>query len=84
MFRLLGRKPQKALQLGRWKTDKSTTVSMRLADLANYDSCGTCGLPDYSEKVEESEEYIAVADDVIYIAYTPYSFDLLGPKKIIH
>ena len=83
MFRLLGRKPQKALQLGRWKTDKTTTASMRLADLANYDSCGTCGLPDYAEKVEESEKYVAVADDVVYVSYMPYSFDLTC-KKIIH
>lgn len=83
MFRLLGKKSQKALPLGRWKTDKTIKTSMRLADLANYDSCGTCGLPDYPEKVDNSGKYVAVADDVVYVGYTPYSFDLTF-NKIIH
>lgn len=65
MFRILSKAKQ--TPLGRWKTDKPITVSMRLADLANYDSCGTCGIPNYNSP---PEKYISVADDVIDIGYT--------------
>ena len=40
---------------------------MRLADLANYDSCGTCGIPNYNSP---PEKYVSVADDVIDIGFT--------------
>ena len=78
MLRLLGRKPQKALPLGRWQTDKAIADSMRLADLANYDSCGTCGLPQYKKP---ENEYLSIGDDVIDIGIIPYSFHLYGSQK---
>ena len=77
MFRLLGRKPQKMLPLGRWQTDKAITDSMRLADLANYDSCGTCGIPDYENP---KGKFLTVDDDVIDAGIAPYSFDLYIKK----
>tara|TARA_Y100000817_G_scaffold312948_1_gene307916 strand:- start:983 stop:1225 length:243 start_codon:yes stop_codon:yes gene_type:complete len=78
MFRLL--KSTKQLPLGRWKTDKSITVKMRLADLANYDSCGTCGIPNYDAP---PEKYLSVGDDVVDLGYNPLpgSFDLYKQKK---
>ena len=64
MFRLLSRKTQKMLPLGRWRTDKAVADTLRLVDLANYDSCGTCGLP---QPDVPKEKYIIVEDNVIYI-----------------
>ena len=75
MFRLFVRKSQKALPLGRWQTDKALTDSMRLAALANYDSCGTCGIPEY-----ETPKYLSVDDDVIDVGFVPYTFDLYNKK----
>ena len=31
--------------LGRWSVDTSVDITNRKIDLANYDSCGTCGIP---------------------------------------
>ncbi len=72
----------KKVPLGRWNTDKPITVSMRLADLANYDSCGTCGIPRKKKSVPET--FVAVADDVIDIGYNPLpgSFDIYKQKKL--
>ena len=39
-------KSLKPVQLGRWKTDKSVDATLRLIDLANCDSCGTCTIPE--------------------------------------
>lgn len=80
MLRFLGRKTQKALPLGRWNTDKAITVQMRLADLANYDSCGTCGIP---ESKPLADKYIGIEDDVINIGYmvAPGSFHV-NPVKL--
>jgi hypothetical protein len=77
MIRLFGRKPQKMLPLGRWQTDKAITDSMRLADLANHDSCGTCGIPEYNPP---KDKYLTVGDDVIDIGIVPYSFHLYIKK----
>ena len=65
MFRFFVKK-QKSLPLGRWNTDKAITVKMRLADLANYDSCGTCGIPD---STTPNDKYIFIEDDVIDVGY---------------
>ena len=80
MLRFLGRKTQKSLPLGRWNTDKAITVKMRLADLANYDSCGTCGIPESKPPVDK---YIGIEDDVIDIGYmaAPGSFHVNTNKQ---
>lgn len=44
MYRFL---PVKKIKLGRWDTEKGTREIMRVLDLANYDSCGTCSIPEY-------------------------------------
>lgn len=69
------RRAMKQLPLGRWQTDKTMRESMRLADLANYDSCGTCGMP-------EKDTWIALEDDVIDVGYMPIpgSFDVYKKK----
>ena len=53
--------------------------SMRMADLANYDSCGTCGMP-------EKDTWIALEDDVIDVGYMPVpgSFDVYKKKTRPH
>ena len=49
MFRNILRK-SKNIKLGRWNTNKENDTINRQIDLANCDSCGTCGLTDYSKK----------------------------------
>ena len=73
MFRLL--KVIKPVALGRWKTDKPLDATLRLIDLANCDSCGTCTIP---EQTPEEPTYLLVEDSVVNNSYIPLpgSFDL--------
>ena len=45
MFRNIFRK-SKNIKLGRWNTNKKSDTINRQIDLANCDSCGTCGIND--------------------------------------
>ena len=47
MFRNILSK-SKHIKLGRWNTHKKNDAIIRQIDLANCDSCGTCGIQDYS------------------------------------
>ena len=73
MFRLL--KQCKPVPLGRWNTNKPSQATLRLIDLANCDSCGSCAVP---EKKAEKAQYLHVEGDVIEIGYMPLlgSFEL--------
>ena len=72
--RLLSMKTQKALPLGRWQTGVTINEIDRKADLANCDSCGTCGVPEHKTKTST----FMVGDDVIDVGdlITIGSFDL--------
>jgi len=73
MFRIF--KSLKPVPLGRWNTDKPIDATLRLIDLANCDSCGTCTVPEKRPKIER---YLFVEGDVIDIGYMPLpgSFEL--------
>ena len=60
MLRFLKRRAAN-IKLGRWDTNKTSVAEMRLADLANCDSCGTCGLSNCNK------HYLHIGDDVIVI-----------------
>ena len=66
----------KPLPLGRWRTDKPIDATMRMIDLANCDSCGTCNVP--KEKDTLTSEYIFVEGDEVDLGYMPLpgSFEL--------
>lgn len=49
MFRNILSK-NKRIKLGRWNTHKKNEDIINQIDLANCDSCGTCGIHDYSNK----------------------------------
>ena len=51
MFRIF--KSLKPVPLGRWNTDKPIDATLRLIDLANCDSCGTCTVPEKRPKIEK-------------------------------
>lgn len=69
MFRIF--KSLKPVPLGRWNTDKPIDATLRLIDLANCDSCGTCAVPEKKPKmkVHIEERYLFVEGDVIDIGY---------------
>ncbi len=59
MFRFL--KSFKPVVLGRWSTNKPTSAMLRSIDLANCDSCGTCGVPEKLViKIKEKYLFIEV------------------------
>ena len=66
MFRIF--KSLKPVPLGRWNTDKTIDATLRLIDLANCDSCGTCGITEPKE-IHIQERYLFVEGDVIDIGY---------------
>ena len=78
-------KKQKPLPLGRWAFN-SMTETQRKIDLANCDSCGTCGLENYKKntiKVPEkklfdkkNEKYLLCEDDIVDLGIYPGSFTL--------
>ena len=78
MFRIF--KSLKPVPLGRWKTDKSIDATLRLIDLANCDSCGTCTVPVKrpTMKVDIKEKFLSIEGDVIDIGCMPVpgSFEL--------
>lgn len=47
MFRKILRRSSTNIKLGRWDTNKRNETINRQIDLANCDSCGTCGINDY-------------------------------------
>lgn len=57
-------KQWKPVPLGRWNTNKPSQATLRLIDLANCDSCGTCPLP---EKKPNVDRYLHVEGDVVDI-----------------
>lgn len=88
MLRFLRKTSNKKIPLGRWSTDKGPKEMMRIADLANYDSCGTCGLPDIQPDIavevsKVQEKYVSLEDDLIYMEdylYAPGSFHIYKIK----
>jgi len=80
-------KKQKPTPLGRWALN-SVRETQRKIDLANCDSCGTCGLENYKKqtiKVSENklfgknktnDKYLLCADDIIDLGIYPGSFTL--------
>ena len=73
MFRYLKR--VNPIRLGRWNTEKTVEETLRLIDLANCDSCGTCTVPKQETTLER---FVHVEGDVIDIGYMPLpgSFEL--------
>jgi len=69
MFRLF--KSFKPVPLGRWSTDKPIDITLRIIDLANCDSCGTCGVPveKATMKINVEEKYLFIEGDVINIGH---------------
>ena len=53
MFRIF--KSLKPVPLGRWNTDKPVDATLRLIDLANCDSCGTCTVPEKKPTVVQKK-----------------------------
>lgn len=84
MFRIF--KSLKPVPLGRWNTDKPIDATLRLIDLANCDSCGTCTVPEKKPKmkVHIEERYLFVEGDVIDIGYMPLpgSFELYKKSEL--
>tara|TARA_B110000008_G_scaffold278706_1_gene323296 strand:+ start:3628 stop:3897 length:270 start_codon:yes stop_codon:yes gene_type:complete len=80
-------KKQKPVPLGRWALN-SLNETQRKIDLANCDSCGSCGLKQYKKKttikVSEtklfenkiSDKYLLCEDDIIDFGIYPCSFTL--------
>ena len=81
-------KKQKPLPLGRWAFN-SLNETQRKIDLANCDSCGTCGLEHYEKKTiikvpeskllkkkETSDKFLLCEDDIIDFGIYPGSFTL--------
>lgn len=72
MFRYILKK-NKPIRLGRWNTDKQTEATLRLIDLANCDSCGTCTVPKQKNK---PKRYLYLDGDIVDVSNMPGSFDL--------
>ena len=81
-------KKQKPIPLGRWAFN-SLNETQRKIDLANCDSCGTCGLEDYKKKTiikvpeskllkkeETNDKFLMWEDDIIDLGIYPGSFTL--------
>lgn len=61
MFRLFKNRTAN-IKLGRWDTNKASVIEMRLADLANCDSCGICAS---TNNIHDS--YLSIDDDIIFM-----------------
>lgn len=80
-------KKQKPTQLGRWAFN-SITETQRKIDLANCDSCGTCGQKEYTKntvikvpekklfKNKNTDKFLLCGDDIIDFGIYPGSFTL--------
>tara|TARA_B100001175_G_C19321174_1_gene547820 strand:+ start:85 stop:357 length:273 start_codon:yes stop_codon:yes gene_type:complete len=80
-------KKQKPTQLGRWAFN-SITETQRKIDLANCDSCGSCGQKEYTKKTvikvpetklfknKNNDKFLLCGDDIIDFGIYPGSFTL--------
>jgi len=79
MFRYILKK-KNPIRLGRWDTNKQQEATLRLIDLANCDSCGTCTVP---KQTHAPKRYLYVDGDIVDIGYMPLpgSFDLYAKHQ---
>lgn len=52
--------------LGRWSVDTSVDITNRKIDLANYDSCGTCGIPPKNKTFKQVENKKSECTVLVY------------------